>query len=81
MGELSSQPTPKGTQVFDLTSSGINRFDANQSVIFPNSRRISVFDRDWNFGMVSLDWKRRQVLMEVFNSKGEAVIQHRLEIV
>lgn len=78
--ELSLQRSPAGKPIYELTSSGLNRFSPENVWIFQNSNRLAAFGDDSNFGMVTIDWSRRQVLLNAFNSGGQAVIQHVVEM-
>lgn len=51
-GELTPERTPQGRVIYDLTSSGLNRFEA--AAQFPNSRREMVYDQSGNFGLVTI---------------------------
>ncbi len=73
-GELSEIFTPAGRRLYDLTSSGLNRWDPADG---PNFRRIELYDRGPNFGLIEMDWASSQVTLSVRDSLGRAVIRHR----
>lgn len=78
-GELSSESTPEGRVIFDLTSSGLNRFEPIEDLV-PNAKRVSLFDQDSNFGMISFDWNSRNVCLEVYDSTGTSRIKQDVAI-
>ena len=77
--ELSMQKTHLGIEIYDLTSSGLNRFE---KIGNPNSFRAQLFDEDCNFGMISLYWKQNglEAKLEAFDSKGNIRITKSLEV-
>lgn len=79
-GELSSETTPDGRVIFDLTSSGINRYDVIADWV-PNTKRITIFDQDANFGLLSFDWNARNICLEVCDSTGTPVIKQDVALI
>ena len=77
-GELSMEKTAAGTPIFDLTSSGLNQFEEAKGI--DNPHRLALFDTGVNFGVVTVDWKTRRVLLEVRNGDGAAVITRLIQI-
>jgi alkaline phosphatase D len=73
--ELSSEHTPAGFTVYDLTSSGMNYFEAGEH--YPNRNRISIHDTSPNFGVLDFDWQTQTVTvsLQVRNDKGQTVIR------
>lgn len=51
-GELSSIHTPRGIELFDLTSSGLNHSEPADGI--PNRNRRELFDTGINFGLVTV---------------------------
>jgi alkaline phosphatase D len=49
--ELSLETTPAGTDIYDLTSSGLNLYEPS----VPNSKRLALFENGENFGMITID--------------------------
>lgn len=78
-GELSMEKTGKGVEIFDLTASGLNRFEeiAKDN---PNSKRIKAHDKSVNFGLVTIEWDHQppRVKLEVRDKKGACVIKHKV---
>lgn len=77
-GELSSESTAEGRVIYDLTSSGLNLFESSKGI--PNSKRLAVFDQSSNFGMLTIEWEKRRVIMEIFDDRGIAMISHSTEL-
>lgn len=73
-GEMSSERTPGGYKIVDFASSGINRFQSAKWI--PNSKRIVVdgqpllWDHGFNFGMVTIDEKARQIRLALKDASG-----------
>lgn len=65
-GEHSREHTPDGRLVTDITSSGLNMGEKLEDV--PNSKRVSFFHTDNNFGLIDIDWQRREVHAQVRDS-------------
>lgn len=65
-GEHSRELTPSGREVVDITSSGINMGEEMDYV--PNANRVAFFQRDNNFGLLDIDWERREVYVQVRDS-------------
>lgn len=72
-GELSMETTPGGFKLYDLTSSGLNKFEPAKDI--PNSARLGIYDSGPNFGMVTIDWETLNVTLEVRSDKGLPVIK------
>lgn len=51
-GEISLDKTPKGREILDITSSGLNRFESSEGL--PNQKRLGVFDTGENFGFITV---------------------------
>lgn len=79
-GELSSELTPGGIRLYDLTSSGLSQGRHESAANYPNPNRIAVHDTTENFGLIEIDWSRAQVgvLLNVFDDKGSAVIRKEI---
>jgi alkaline phosphatase D len=73
-GELSAEKTPKGTPIWDLTSSGFNYFEAGEH--YPNRNRVAIHDKSPNFGWVEIDWHADStvVRLQVRTDAGVAAI-------
>lgn len=65
-GELTPERTPQGRVIYDLTSSGLNRFEA--AAQFPNSRREMAYDRSENFGLLTIH--RESLVLAVCDREG-----------
>ncbi|HEY9869915.1 MAG TPA: alkaline phosphatase D family protein [Candidatus Obscuribacterales bacterium] len=74
-GELSSEQTPAGFTLYDLTSSGLNQHEPGAHL--PNRNRIAIYDQSANFGFVEIDWDSSPVAvsLQVRDVHGRAVIR------
>ena len=79
-GELSKEVSPGGIELFDLTSSGLNFVESGDGI--PNTKRISLFDSDCNYGWITIDWRKspRRLRLEVRNSFGQSVISQEISV-
>ena len=75
--ELSKGKTPGGRDVYDLTSSGLTRFE---TLNLPNSQRVALFDTDANFGMMTIDWDKQKIRLEACDSQSNIVISHSVDL-
>ena len=77
-GELSSEKTPSGTVLYDLTSSGMNLSEPGWH--FPNKNRIDLYDKSANFGLIEVDWKEDKIAvsLQVRDHKGKIRIQREM---
>ncbi len=73
-GENSKVDRANAPPLWELTSSGLTESDP--SLI--NHRRVSVYDKGPNFGVVEIDWAARTVLLEVRDVNGEPRISERV---
>jgi alkaline phosphatase D len=73
-GELSTETTPAGTRLYDFTSSGLNYYEYAAD---GNGKRVALFDRAPNFGLVTVDWAHTppQVSLELSDDKNVTRIQ------
>lgn len=73
-GELTKADRANAPPLWELTSSGITESDP--SLI--NHRRVSVYDKGPNFGVVEIDWSKREVLLDVRDAQGAAKISQSI---
>ena len=72
-GEISVMPTPHGDLV-ELTSSSLNspgRWKNER-----NPYRVGDKFHEANFGLISIDWTRRRMSLQVLSDRGIPMIQH-----
>lgn len=69
-GEISSQKLNNGFELFDFTSSGLNFVESSQGII--NSKRLAVYDRAPNFGLIEVDWANGKISGEIRDYSGTA---------
>lgn len=63
--------------IWDLTSSGLTEV---WHVLPPNELRVGEALRDVNFGMIDIDWTKRELLMQVCDVKGEVRISRSVAL-
>lgn len=79
-GELSAEKSPGGTKLYDLTSSGMNRFEDGHQ--YKNRNRLAIHDTSANFGLVEIDWTKAPlaVSLQVCDDKGKKVIRKDIQL-
>lgn len=73
-GEISKRERANASPLWELTSSGLTESDP--SLI--NRRRVGVYDKGPNFGVVGIDWSARTVSLEVRGVDGRVQIGERI---
>jgi alkaline phosphatase D len=73
-GEISKTDRANAPPLWELTSSGLT--ESGPSLI--NRRRVSVYDKGPNFGVVDIDWTARTVQLDVRGANGDAKISQRI---
>jgi alkaline phosphatase D len=63
--------------IWDLTSSGLTEV---WHVLPPNELRVGEALRENNFGIIDIDWAKRELLMQVCDVKGAVRISHRVAL-
>jgi len=78
-GELSSEKTPQGVTLYDLTSSGLNFFEVGAH--YPNRNRMAIHDKSPNFGFIEIDWDRStpKVSLQVRDDAGAIAIRQDVQ--
>lgn len=73
-GELSSEQTPAGFTLYDLTPSGHNQHEPGAHL--PNRNCIAIYDQDANIGVIEIDWdsSRVAVSLQIRDVHGKTVI-------
>lgn len=79
-GELSGEQTPQGRSIYDLTSSGLNRFEGADGI--PNPQRLELFDQDFNFGTLSIQGNYSNIIvtMEIQDRHGRVAFSRQVKI-
>lgn len=79
-GEISSEKTPGGFDIFDVTSSGLN-FSENGSQ-YKNRNRVALYDQGPNFGFIQIDWDAKPigVSLQVRNAQGKPAVRKDITI-
>lgn len=76
--ELSMDKTPQGHPLYELTASGINRFEDGRH--FPNAHRLAIFDTDVHFGLITIDWNASRATLQIRDGGGKKRIEHFFEL-
>lgn len=78
-GELSRLKAPGCYPLYDLTSSGITQTWPSTE---PNSNRIGKPVRENNFGLISIDWEKKdpEITFELKNKKGDVKVRHQVSL-
>ena len=63
--------------IWDLTSSGLTEV---WHVLPPNELRVGEALRENNFGIIDIDWAKRELLMQVCDVKGEVRISRKVAL-
>ncbi|MDB2525637.1 hypothetical protein N9X53_03020, partial [Mariniblastus sp.] len=65
--------------IYDVTASGITEDWHN---LEPNRYRIENAFRDNHFGMIEIDWKKKnpEAVMQILNVNGKSVIRHSVAL-
>ncbi len=80
--ELSMMDGNAGYPIYDLTSSSLNWSEHVYRMPKPNRHRLAVEMRGDNFGMIEIDWDRRDPLIrfKIIDEEGELMIHHKVEL-
>ena len=54
-GEISREDAGEGPPLYDVTASGLNQ---EWPTVEPNRRRVGPVVREYNFGMIEIDWSQ-----------------------
>ena len=76
-GELSTEVTPGGVELIDFSSSGLNHYEW---VDWPNARRVALYDRGPNYGLVRVDWPARRLHLELKGETGATIFQREVPL-
>ena len=74
-GEITSQKRNVAYPLWDLTSSGLTE---TWPVAVPNAKRLGGAYSVANFGMLEIDWQRRELSMRLNDAEGEALLTQRI---
>ena len=80
--ELSMMASEAGYPTYDLTSSSLNWSEHMFRMPERNRHRVSVLNRGDNFGLIEIDWNRRDPLLrfKIIDGEGEVMIHHKVEL-
>lgn len=73
-GIYTDTPIAAGEQLWELTSSSLNRAfasTADNTAREPDPRRLTDFISEENFGLVEIDWQAKQVTLKLLGNAGE----------
>jgi alkaline phosphatase D len=80
--ELSVMDGNAGYPIYDLTSSSLNWSEHVYRMPERNRHRVAVLTRGDNFGLIEIDWERRDPLirLQVRDEDGDVMIHHKVEL-
>jgi alkaline phosphatase D len=80
--ELSMMDSEAGYPTYDLTSSSLNWSERVFRMPERNRHRVAVLNRGDNFGLIEIDWERRDPLirLKIIDEDGEVMIHHKVEL-
>lgn len=76
-GEISRQVVAGGYPLYDVTASGINR---DWDLIEPNARRVGDPVKEFNFGMIDIDWSTPDPAVTLSSIDIEDTVRNRIEL-
>lgn len=71
MSEISHMKWPGVGEIYDFTSSGINRVATIQDE--KNRHRVGPIYAHENFGLAEIDWQKKNMLVSIHDIKGDKV--------
>lgn len=82
LAELSAMDAEIGYTLYDLTSSGLNQANKRFRPLEVNRHRVATMDRGNNFGLVRIDWDKKDPLitLEIRDEDGDVTIGHKLPL-
>jgi alkaline phosphatase D len=80
--ELAVMDSEAGYPTYDLTSSSLNWSERIFRLPERNRHRVALLNRGDNFGLVEIDWDRRDPLLrfKIVDEDGEVMIHHKVEL-
>jgi alkaline phosphatase D len=80
--ELSVMESEAGYPTYDLTSSSLNWSEHVFRMPERNRHRVALLNRGDNFGLIEIDWARRDPLirMKIIDEDGDTMIHHKVEL-
>jgi len=80
--ELSVMDGAAGYPIYDLTSSSLNWSEHVYRMPERNRHRVALLTRGDNFGLIEIDWERRDPLirLKVIDEDGDLMIHHKVEL-
>jgi alkaline phosphatase D len=80
--ELSMMDSEAGYPTYDLTASSLNWSERMFRMIERNRHRVAVLNRGDNFGLIEIDWDRRDPLIrfKIVDEDGDVMIHHKVEL-
>jgi len=82
IAELSMMDSEAGYPTYDLTSSSLNWSEHMFRLPARNRHRVAVLNRGDNFGVIEIDWERRDPLIrfKIIDGDGEVMVHHKVEL-
>lgn len=82
LAELSQMDAGVGYPIYDLTSSGLNQASKKWRSQETNSHRVATMNFGNNFGLVAVDWDRKDPLisLQIRDEAGDIMIQHKIPL-
>jgi len=75
-GEISRYTPDSGPPLYDVTSSGITQTWPSTE---PNENRVGPVIRENNFGLIEIDWRARQMSLQLRTVENAVVSEHRVD--
>ncbi|MFN5415750.1 MAG: alkaline phosphatase family protein, partial [Flavobacteriia bacterium] len=75
--EISKLQSDSLYPIYDITSSGLSE---TWKFATPNVNRIEGPIMDNNFGLLSINWKKKQILMEIWDKFGNQRVEYSIPI-
>lgn len=81
-GELTTMNGGVGYPLFDLTASGLNRGHVGWRFDRPNRQRIGTLQWGNSFGMIVIDWDRKdpRIRFQTIDEEGDIAIQRKINL-
>lgn len=80
LAELSMMDAGIGYPLFDLTSSGLTQGSKNWRPLEVNRHRVATMNSGNNFGLVTIDWSKAELRLQIRDEDGDITIQEKVKL-
>jgi alkaline phosphatase D len=82
LAELSVTDAGLGYPLYDLTSSGLNQASKSWRKLETNRHRVATMNRGDNFGLIDIDWDRKdpRLCLQIRDDEGDISIQEKIDL-